>query len=150
MGNIRPVGVDCCGAIAPPALFFPDMSRLVESLVKNGSANTNQGYRKLRFFSGQLTTPAGEEELETCMSQAIKAVEEWSVSEAVKRLSESLRGPAAEVIRKLRMRKKDCVAMNYIEALYAVFGGVKKTSDLLYKFNYTHQQRGERLSEYIS
>lgn len=46
--------------------------------------------------------------------------------------------------------KKYFVVIDYIEALYAVFGRVKKTPDLLYKFNYIHQKRGERLSECIS
>lgn len=55
---------------APSATFYTDMSQLVESLVKNGSGNANQGYRRLRFFSGQL---------KTWMSQAIQAIEEWGV-----------------------------------------------------------------------
>lgn len=56
----------------------------------------------------------------------------------------------ADVIRNLRMGKRTCIAMDYIDALYAVFGRVKTTSDLMYKFNHTYQQKGERLSGYIS
>lgn len=41
-------------------------------------------------------------------------------------LSESLRGPAADVIRNL----KTCVAMDYIDDLYAVFRRVETTADL--------------------
>lgn len=75
-----------------------------------------------------------------------------SVPEAAKRqqLSESLRGPAAEVICNLWMGKNDYVAMDYTEALYAVVRRVEKTSDLLYAFSHMHQQKGDRLSEYFS
>lgn len=88
------------------------------------ATTTRQGYRKLSFFSGQLSTPVGEEEFEIWMDQATQAVEDWSIPEAVKRqqLSESFRSLAAEVFRSLRIGKKDCVAMNYIEAVYAIFG----------------------------
>lgn len=86
-----PVEADSRGTNVPPLSFYKDMSQLVDSLVKNGSGNANQSYRRL-FFSGQLPTPVGEDELETWMSQALQTMEEWSVSEAVKRqqLSENL------------------------------------------------------------
>lgn len=75
------------------------------------------------------------------MDESGHSVEERGIPEAVKRhwLSESLRGPAMEVIRSLEMGKKDSVAMDYIEALNAVFRRVEETSDLLYKFNHTRQ-----------
>lgn len=146
-GNEGLVGTDSCWASGPPTSFYTNMSRLVKSLVRNGSDNANQGYRRLWFFSGQLPTPAGEEEFETWMSQGIQSVKQWSVSQAGKqqRLSEGLGRPTAEGIRNPQMGKRDCVAMDYIEALYAVFGRVEKTPDPLYKFNHTHQQSGERL-----
>lgn len=149
MGSPGTAEADYSGITAPPASFYTDMSRLFDSLVNNGSGNANQGYRRLRFFSGQLSIPALEEEPETWL---IQAVEGWSISETVKRqrLSESLLGLAAEVIQKLRMGKKFCVAMDYIDALHAVFGRVETIADLSYKFNHAHQKRGERLSEYIS
>lgn len=82
------------------------------------------------------------------MNQALKAMEEWSVSAAVKRerISESLRSPAANVIQSLRRGKPDCVAMDYIKTLCAVYGRVEKLPDLMFKFEHTHQSRGERLS----
>lgn len=72
-------GTDSCGARAPSHSLYADMSLLVESLVKNGSATANQGYRRLCFFSGQIPIPQGEEEFETWRSQATQAVEVWSV-----------------------------------------------------------------------
>lgn len=37
--------------------------------------------------------------------------------------------------------------MEYIEALCAVYGRVEKLPDLVYKFEPTHQCKGERLSD---
>lgn len=71
-----PVGADYQGASAPPLSFCMDISPLVDSLVKNGSGKANQSYRRLRFFSGQLPTPVGEDEFETWMSPALQAMEE--------------------------------------------------------------------------
>lgn len=39
--------------------------------------------------------------------------------------------------------------MDYIEALCAVYGRVEKIPDLVYKFEHTHQCRGEGLSAYV-
>lgn len=36
----------------PPASFYTDMSRLVESLIKSHTIYAHRGYRKLLFFSG--------------------------------------------------------------------------------------------------
>lgn len=37
----------------PPASFYTDMSRLVESLIKNHDISANQGYWRLQIFSGR-------------------------------------------------------------------------------------------------
>lgn len=51
------------------------------------------------------------------------------------------------MIHNLRMGRKTCVAMYYIDAL---FERVETITDTKYKFNHTHQQKGESLSEYIT
>lgn len=50
----------------------------------------------------------------------------------------------------LKLAKQDCVAMDDIEALYAVFIKVEKFSGLLYKFKHTHQWKGEKLSNILN
>lgn len=65
------------------------------------------------------------------------------------RISEHLRSPAADVICSLRRGKPDCVAIDYIEALCAVYGRVEKLPDLIYKFEHIHQHKGERLSNHV-
>lgn len=41
------------------------------------------------------------------------------------------------------------MAIDYIEALCAVYGRIEKLPDLMCMFEYTHQCRGERLSDYV-
>lgn len=96
-------------------------------------------------------TPEGEEEFNNWMDQAIQAVEERNVPEAVKRqrISKSFRSPVADVLQSLKRGNPDCVAMGYIEALYAVYESVEKLPDLMYKFEQPHQCSGERLSDYV-
>uniref|UniRef100_A0A8C5PNH0 CCHC-type domain-containing protein n=1 Tax=Leptobrachium leishanense TaxID=445787 RepID=A0A8C5PNH0_9ANUR len=108
----------------PPATFFTTMGKLVETLAKNSTASPNYGYRKLRFYSGKVPVPTGEEDFETWIDQAVQAVEEWEVADTVKRqrLIESLRGPASEVIRNLKRDKPGCTAAEYLEALQEISG----------------------------
>lgn len=51
-------------------------------------------------------------------------------------------------VQQLKRGKPDCVAVDYIKALCAGYGRVEKLPDLIYKFEHTHQWRGERLSNY--
>uniref|UniRef100_A0A8C5PVG7 Paraneoplastic antigen Ma-like C-terminal domain-containing protein n=1 Tax=Leptobrachium leishanense TaxID=445787 RepID=A0A8C5PVG7_9ANUR len=135
----------------PPATFFTTMGKLVETLAKNSIASPNYGYRKLRFYSGKVPVPTGEEDFETWIDQAVQAVEEWEVADTVKRqrLIESLRGPASEVIRNLKRDKPGCTAAEYLEALQENFGGVEDCAELIHKFSHTYQKEGEELSTYV-
>lgn len=65
-GSVGPVSEDAdVPAIdMPPASFYADMSKLVESLVKTSTISAHQGYRKLQFFSGRIPTAGGEEGFE--------------------------------------------------------------------------------------
>ncbi|XP_040197930.1 paraneoplastic antigen Ma1 homolog [Rana temporaria] len=127
------------------------MSPLVDSLIQKHNTSANQGYRKLQIFLGRVPRPDGEEEFESWMDQAMQAIEEWDVSEAVRRqrISESLRSPAADVSRSQKRGRPDCEAMDYIEALYTGYGRVEKLPGPMYKFEHTHQWRGEKLSDYV-
>ncbi|XP_068098363.1 paraneoplastic antigen Ma1 homolog [Hyperolius riggenbachi] len=108
-------------------------------------------YRKLKFFSGTQPTPNGEEEFEPWLDQVFQVIEQWSVSEAVKKqqVAESLKGAVAEVIRNLRLSKRDCSARDYLKALQDVFGETETVEVLQYKFTHTYQMEGEKLSQYI-
>lgn len=79
--------------------FFDAFQTLIERCLKIPTAPPGYGYRKLRFFSGKVPIPSGEEDFETWMDQATQALEEWDVPEIQKkqRITESLRGPAADL-----------------------------------------------------
>ncbi|XP_068094406.1 paraneoplastic antigen Ma1 homolog [Hyperolius riggenbachi] len=133
-------------------------SELVQALTKVlskcetlGQESLASEYRKLKFFSGTQPTPNGEEEFKPWLDQVLQVIEEWSVSEAVKkqRVAESLKGAAAEVIRNLRLSKRDCSARDYLNALQDVFGRTETVEELQYKFTHTYQMDGEKLSQYI-
>uniref|UniRef100_A0A803JM47 Paraneoplastic antigen Ma-like C-terminal domain-containing protein n=1 Tax=Xenopus tropicalis TaxID=8364 RepID=A0A803JM47_XENTR len=66
------------------------------------------------------------------------------------KIAESLKGLAADTIRNLKMSKFDCTAKDYLEVLHDVFGRTEKASDLLYQFEHTYQEVGEKLSDYIN
>uniref|UniRef100_A0A8C5QUL1 Paraneoplastic antigen Ma-like C-terminal domain-containing protein n=1 Tax=Leptobrachium leishanense TaxID=445787 RepID=A0A8C5QUL1_9ANUR len=125
----------------PPVALFTAMGKLVETLAQNS----------LWFYSGKVPVPAGEEDFETWIVQAVQAVEEWEVADTVKRqrLIESLKAPASDVIRNLKRDKPDCTAAEYLEALQEIFGGVEDCAELIHKFSHTYQKEGEELSTYV-
>lgn len=108
----------------------------ISSLVDkcNAAPADTQSYRKLRMFSGVKPTPSGEEEYDAWAEQTMLLIEEWHCNDNVKkqRIIESLKGPAADIVRFLR-----------------AFGTTESPSDLLVKFRHTYQNEGEKLSEYL-
>uniref|UniRef100_A0A8C5PZ71 Paraneoplastic antigen Ma-like C-terminal domain-containing protein n=1 Tax=Leptobrachium leishanense TaxID=445787 RepID=A0A8C5PZ71_9ANUR len=112
-------------------------------MAQNSAASPNYGYRKLRFYSGKVPVPTGEEDFETWIDQAVQAVEEWEVADTVKRqrLIESLRGPASDAAL--------LWSIEYLEALQEIFGGVEDCAELIHKFSHTYQKEGEELSTYV-
>lgn len=60
-------------------------------------------YKRLRTFSEQLPTPSGEENFESWMGQATHMIKEWQCTNGKrKRIEESLRDSASDVLRALR------------------------------------------------
>ncbi|XP_072568913.1 paraneoplastic antigen Ma1 homolog [Paramormyrops kingsleyae] len=108
-------------------------------------------YRKLRLFSGTRPVPLGEEEFESWAEQAALMLEEWQGSDHSKRqrIVESLKGPAADVVRFLRAQNPLSTARDYLSALETAFGTTESAADLLVKFRTTYQQDGEKLSTYL-
>ncbi len=108
-------------------------------------------YRRLRTFSGVSPTPAGEETLDNWLEQATLLVEEAECSDKEKRrrILESLRGPAFEIIQAVRLTQPDASPNVYIEAIESIFGTVESPEELYLSFRALHQQPGERLSEFL-
>uniref|UniRef100_A0A8C9T2N4 Uncharacterized protein n=1 Tax=Scleropages formosus TaxID=113540 RepID=A0A8C9T2N4_SCLFO len=140
---------------APPVA--PDLNtKLVDaisSLVEKCQATPMDGlgYRKLRLFSGVKPTPPGEEEYDAWAEQTTHMLDEWQCSDIVKkqRIAESLKGPAADIVRCLRVSNPSVTADDYLKALEAAFGTTDSAADLMVRFRGTFQQEGEKLSAYL-
>lgn len=140
---------------APPAV--PDLNtelfNAISSLVEKCHAPPmdGQGYRKLRLFSGMKPTPHGEEEYDSWAEQTTHMLDEWQCSDVVKkqRIAESLKGPAADIVRGLRATNTQATASEYLMALETAFGTTDSAADLMVRFRNTFQQETEKLSEYL-
>ena len=79
----------------------------ISSLVEKCQANPadGPGYRKLRLFSGIKPIPLGEEEYDSWAEQTTHMLDEWQCSDVIKkqRVAESLKGPAADIVRGCRV-----------------------------------------------
>ncbi|XP_040183683.1 paraneoplastic antigen Ma2 homolog [Rana temporaria] len=109
-------------------------------------------YRKLRAFSGRYPVPSSEDGFEEWMDQVTQALKEWGIPENNKkqRIMESLRGPALEAIRNLKLSKDNCTAQDYLEVLQNVFGRIEDISELRCQLEHCFQKKGEKLSEFVS
>uniref|UniRef100_A0A3B4U516 Uncharacterized protein n=1 Tax=Seriola dumerili TaxID=41447 RepID=A0A3B4U516_SERDU len=111
----------------------------------------SHSYRRLRTFSGVSPTPAGEESLDIWLEQATHLVDEGECSDKEKRrrILESLKGPALEIIQAVRMTQSDASPQDYIEAIESIFGTVESGEELYMSFRALHQQPGECLSAFL-
>lgn len=109
------------------------------------------GYRKLRLFSGLKPVPSGEEEYDAWMEQATQMISEWQCSDAAKkqRIVESLKGPAADIVRFLKVSDPSATATDYLVALETAYGTTESGPDLMAKFRHTYQEDGEKLSAFL-
>lgn len=120
-------------------------------LHKTSKPSSDNSYRRLRFFSGSLPTPAGEEQFDHWLGQAKLMVEECDCSpkEKRRRLMESLRGPALEIIKAARVSDPDVTPHDCLEALEHAFGSAESGDDLYFAFRLLQQQAGEKLSDFL-
>ncbi|KAL2095819.1 hypothetical protein ACEWY4_007967 [Coilia grayii] len=111
----------------------------------------NTAFRRLRAFSGNVPTPAGEETLDTWLMQAHLMVDECECSfgEKRKRIIESLKGPALEIAQAVRSSDLQATPKDYLEALERAFGSSVSGEDLYYTFRSLRQNQGERLSDFL-
>ncbi len=111
----------------------------------------SNAYRRLRTFSGIVPTPTGEETMEHWMEQAKMMITECECSEKEKRrrIVESLKGPALEIIKAVRMSSPDASSQQYLEALESTFGSSESGEDLYFAFRLLRQCPGESLSDFL-
>ncbi|CAM5147575.1 unnamed protein product [Eretmochelys imbricata] len=88
-------------------------------------------YRKLRLFAGSPITIPKEEEFEPWLEHTIEMLQEWAGPDAGKRrcLTESLRGPALDVIRTLKLTNSGVSVKDCLEALEHTFWSIEGSED---------------------
>ncbi|XP_065149467.1 paraneoplastic antigen Ma1 homolog [Paramisgurnus dabryanus] len=121
-------------------------------LEKTGKpSNTDNVYRRLRIFSGTVPTPPGEETLDGWIDQARMMIAECECSEKEKRrrVVESLKGSALEIIKAVRFSNPEASVLQYIEALESTFGTSESGEDLYFAFRLLRQCPGEALSDFL-
>ncbi|KAG1952160.1 paraneoplastic antigen Ma1 [Pimephales promelas] len=127
--------------------------RAVGELLEKTSKPVSDGgaYRRLRTFSGIVPTPAGEEALESWMDQARMMITECECSEKEKRrrIIESLKGSALDVVKAVRFSSPDATSLQYLEALEGAFGTPESGEDLYFAFRLLRQNPGEALSDFL-
>lgn len=62
---------------------------------------------------------------------------------------ESLKGPALEVIKAVRLSEPDVTPEKCLEALESAFGLAESGDDLYFTFRLPQQQPGEKLSDFL-
>ncbi|XP_059038940.1 modulator of apoptosis 1 [Mustela lutreola] len=108
-------------------------------------------YKKLRVFSGSNPPEPGEEEFESWLFHTTEMMKTWRVSDIEKRrrLLESLRGPAFDVIRVLKTDNPFITVTECLQALEQVFGVIDNPRELQIKYLTTYQKDEEKLSAYV-
>lgn len=139
------------GASAPTSPTDSLLRALGEFFDKTKPSSEQSSFRRLRLFSGTLPTPAGEEQFEHWVEQARLMIEESDcpLKEKRRRLMESLKGPALEIVKAVRASNPDVAPEKCLEALEHVFGTVESGDDLYFAFRSMQQQSGETLSEFL-
>lgn len=138
---------------AEPISATEALLRVVGDLLdktSNPSSNSG-GFRRLRIFSGNLPTPAGEEPFDHWLEQAQLMVEESDCSskEKRRRIMESLKGPALETVKAVRVSDPDMSPAMCLEALERAFGTAESGEDLYFSFRLLQQKPKEKLSEFL-
>ena len=137
----------------PTSSSAESLIRAVTDLLDKTSkpAGEGGGYRRLRVFSGIVPTPAGEEQFDHWLEQAYLMVEESEGSDKDKRrrIMESLKGPALELLKAVRLSDPDASPENCLDALESAFGLAESGDDLYFSFRLMQQQSGEKLSDFL-
>lgn len=109
------------------------------------------GYRRLRIFSGMLPTPSGEESFDHWLEQANLMVAESDCPEKEKRrrIMESVKGPAMEILKAVKLADPDVSPERCLNALESAFGTVESGDDLYFSLRLMQQQPGEKLSDFL-
>ncbi|XP_076836716.1 uncharacterized protein LOC143482275 [Brachyhypopomus gauderio] len=135
-----------------PSTSEPLLRTVSELLSQSRSVQVEgHSYRRLRTFSGVQPTPMGEEMLDPWLEQAYMMIEESECTEKEKRrrIIESVKGPALEIVKAVKYSDPDASPGAYLDAINSAFGTTESGEDLYFAFRLLHQNSGERLSEFV-
>uniref|UniRef100_A0A5F8H4D6 Paraneoplastic antigen Ma1 homolog n=1 Tax=Monodelphis domestica TaxID=13616 RepID=A0A5F8H4D6_MONDO len=106
---------------------------------------------KLRSFSGEQPCPPGEEPYDSWIEHAIETIKQWKVNdkEKQKRLMESLRGPALDLIRIWKLQTPDATVLECLQRLDKQFSNGETPQQAYVQFLTTFQREGEKPSEFV-
>lgn len=149
LNDLQPLLEQSTSTQSDPTSIIRAVGELLEKTMR--PPQENNAFRRLRVFSGVLPTPAGEETLENWLEQAQVMLDECdgSVKEKKKRIVESVRGPAFEIIQAVRCNDAEARPEDYLAALENAFGVTKSGEDFYFTFRSMQQKSGERLSDYL-
>lgn len=126
----------------------PDVQRIVvEHVIKNEASTSQSSSKWLRPFSGKVPKPPGETDFETwCLHIELMFQDGAPVDLQRRKILESLLPPASDVVRQLGISAHP---REYVELLDSAYGLVEDGDDIFAKFLNTHQNSGEKASEYL-
>ncbi|XP_018947516.1 paraneoplastic antigen Ma1 homolog [Cyprinus carpio] len=149
MSDLQGLVYPLVSGMTSPEAIIRAVRELLEKTPK--PVSDGQAYRCLRIFSGVVPTAVGEESSENWLEQARLMVMEcdFSVKEKQKRIVESLKEPALEVVKAVRGNNPKATALEYLEALESVFSTSESGEDLYFAFRLLRQEPGETLSDFL-
>lgn len=132
-----------------PEVRAPMLAQALDEALQPALQYVN--YKKLRVFSGSDPPKPDEENFESWLFHTTQMMKTWQVSDAEKRrrLLESLRSPAYDVIRVLKINKPLIKVSECLKALEQVFGLIENPREMQVKYLRTYQKDDEDLCAYI-
>lgn len=127
----------------------PDVQKIiVEHVIKNNKVDTSdQAFKRLRPFSGKLPKPPNEADFQTWSLHVELMVQDKTPHDVQRRkILESLLPPASDLVRQLG---PDSAPTDYVKVLESAYGLVEDGEEIFARFLSTHQNAGERASEYL-
>ena len=126
----------------------PDVQRIVvEHVIKNDTSTSQSPSKWLRPFSGRVPKPSGETDFETwCLHVDLMFQDGAPVDVQRRKILECLLPPASDVVRQLG---SSAHPREYVKLLDSAYGLVEDGDEIFARFLNTHQNCGEKASEYL-
>lgn len=120
---------------------------VVEHVIKNEASSPSPSSKRLRSFSGRMPKPPGEVDFETWYLHVELMFQDGLPADIQRRvILESLLSPASDIVKQLGSHSSP---RDYIRLLQSAYGLVDDGEEVFAKFLSTHQDAGEKASEYL-